>query len=163
MECEHLLIDLGAGNPDEGEIQEPGYILQDIKPHKNIQLVCDIEELDKHLKPGQCKKFRMSHVLEHFPTDKVVPLLKMLHTLLEKDGQIEVHVPNFKWHASLLLLEQDEDAIKYAFGGQKDEYDFHKTAFTQHVLFKKLNEAGFSIVDFKIDQSIHVLAKKDES
>lgn len=161
MQGEHLMIDLGSGNPEEGENQPYGYILQDIRPHKGIQLVCDIEELNKYIKSGQCKKLRMSHVLEHFPTAKVVPLLKMLSTLLEKDGELEIHVPNFRWHASLLLQDQDEEAVTYAFGGQRDEFDFHKTAFTPALIYKALTESGFSIVNIAVEKSIHVLAKKD--
>lgn len=161
LKGKHLVIDLGSGNPDEGEIQPEGYILQDVKAHKGIQLVCDIEDLGKHIKPGQCKKLRMSHVLEHFPTAKTVPLLKMLHALLEEDGELEVHVPNFRWHASLLLQDQDEDAVKYAFGGQRDEHDFHKTAFTPALIYKALTEAGFKISDVVVEKSIHVLAKKN--
>lgn len=163
MEGEHLLIDLGAGDPSKGEIpaQDPNYILQDIQPLPGIQLVCDIEELDKHLKPGQCKRMRMSHVLEHFPTSKIVPILKMLHSLLEEGGELEIHVPNFKWHCSLVLQDKDEEAVTYAFGGQNDEYDFHKTAFTPYLLAKALVEAGYKVDDVIIEQSIHVIAKKN--
>jgi predicted SAM-dependent methyltransferase len=162
MNGEHLLIDLGAGSKEDGEIptSNPDYILQDIQPLPGIGLVCDIEDLDKHLRPGQVKEFRMSHVLEHFPTAKVVPILKMLYGLLEDKGKLELHVPNLKWHASLLLLDQDEQAMTYMFGGQKDEYDFHKTGYTAVIAYKALTDAGFRIDDVLVEQSIHVIASK---
>ena len=161
MKGKHLMLDLGSGNPDEGEIQPEGYILQDVKPHKNIQLVCDIEDLDRHIKLNQCKKIRISHVLEHFQRVKIVPLLKMIRTLLENEGEIEIHVPNLKWHASLLLQDRDEEAERYAFGGQMDEYDFHKTGFTAVIIYKALTEAGFKIKDITVENSIHVIAIKN--
>jgi predicted SAM-dependent methyltransferase len=157
---EHLLLDLASGNPDEGELQPVGYILQDIEPHKGITLVCDLEELDKHIKPSQCKRIRISHALEHFPTAHVPILLKMFHTLLESDGNLEVHVPNFLWHAELLSEGRDEEAVTYAFGGQRDIYDQHKTAFTPKILRSRLQEAGFKIIWEEIEHSIHILAVK---
>lgn len=161
MKGQHLKIDLGSGNPEEGEIQPEGYILQDIQSHKNISLVCDILDLDKHLEKGQCQKIRASHVLEHFPTDQIVPILKVWHSLLEDKGELEIHVPNLRWHTALFLQDRDEEAITYMFGGQRDEYDFHKTGFTPHVLMKKLNEAGFKITECIAENSIHVKAIKE--
>lgn len=154
----HLKIDLGSGNPDQGEIQPEGYILQDIEPHKGIELVCDIEELDKFIQPGQCKKIRASHVLEHFPTSHIPKIFKMIYSLLEEGGEFEVHVPNFKWHCALILEDKDEEAVNYAYGGQLDKFDFHKTAYTPNILLKRLKEAGFKVVQFEIEHSLHVLA-----
>jgi predicted SAM-dependent methyltransferase len=160
MDGEHLLLDLASGNPSEGEIQPQGYILQDIEPHKGIDLVCDLEELDKHIKQGQCKRIRMSHALEHFPTSHVPVILNMIHGLLEKDGEFEAHCPNLKWHCALILEDRDEEAVNYAFGGQRDKYDFHKTGFTPSILIRRLTEAGFKIVDLNIEHSIHILCIK---
>lgn len=155
---EHLKIDLGSGNPEEGENQPKGFILQDIQPHKNITLVCDILDLDKHIKKGQCQHIRLSHVLEHFTRKEVVFILKMVYELLEDGGVIEVHVPNLKWHMQLLQENKDEEAVNYCFGSQKDEYDQHKTGFTPNILFIRLTEAGFTIDTINIEHSIHVLA-----
>jgi predicted SAM-dependent methyltransferase len=160
MEGEHLLLDLGSGNPLEGEIQPEGYIHQDIQKFKGIDLVCDIEDLRQHIKPGTCKKIRASHICEHFPTAKIVPLFIMLYEFLEKDGELEVHVPNFKWHGALLLQDMDEEAVTYAYGSQKDKYDFHKTAFTPNIICRRLIEAGFKVKEINIEQSIHVKAIK---
>ena len=156
----HLKLDLGSGNPDEGEFQEEGFILQDIQPHKNITLVCDILDLEKHIKPEQCHHIRMSHVLEHFSTKQIPHILSMIYKLLEPGGFIEIHVPNFQWHADLLQFNRDEEAILYCFGGQKDEFDFHKTAFSRKILESRLIEAGFTIIKIEEEHSLHVIAKK---
>lgn len=160
MKGEHLLLDLGSGNPAEGENQPEGYLLQDIEPHKGIDLVCDIEELDKYIKEGQCQKIRASHVLEHFPTDHIPKIFKMIHTLLEKDGVLEIHVPNFRWHCALICEDRDEEAVHYAYGGQLDSYDFHKTAFTPRILIQRLTDAGFKIERLEVEHSLHCLAVK---
>jgi predicted SAM-dependent methyltransferase len=160
MDGEHLKIDLGSGNPEEGEIQPEGFILQDIAPHKGITLVCDILALVNHIKPGQCSHIRASHVLEHFSTKTIPTLFKMIHTLLESEGIFEIHSPNFKWHGALLLEDRDEEAVNYAYGSQKDEFDYHKTAFTSGILYKRLTEAGFQLVGITIEHSLHAIAKK---
>lgn len=162
IDGEHLKIDLGAGTSTDGEFQAAGYLLQDIQPLPGIGLVCNIEELDKYIREGQCNTIRLSHVLEHFPTAKIPILLKMFHALLEEGGELEVHVPNFRWHASLLLFDQEKEAINYAFGGQKDEFDFHKTGFTPLILYNALVEAGFTVdkAKFAIEASIHAIGTK---
>lgn len=161
MNGEHIKLDLGSGNPEEGEIQPAGYVLQDAVAHKNISLVCRIEDLDKHVKKGQCQKIRASHVIEHFPTNEIVPMLRVWHSLLEDNGELEIHTPNLRWHAALFLDDRDEEAINYMFGGQRDDLDFHKTGFTPRVLMIRLNEAGFKIVDCVAENSIHINAVKE--
>lgn len=161
LEGEHVLLDLCSGNPEEGEIQPEGYVLHDIEPFKGISLVCDLEQLDTHVKQGQCKGIRCSHCLEHFPTSHLPTIFTMIYSLIEDGGYFEVHVPNFLWHAQLLTEGRDEEAVNYCFGGQRDQYDFHKTAFTPAILRKHLTEAGFTIVNMVSEHSIHALAQKN--
>lgn len=156
----HIKLDLGSGNPEEGELQPKGFLLQDIEPHKGIDLVCDIEELDKYVEKGQCAHIRISHVLEHFETHKVPVLIKMFHTLLEEGGELEIHVPNLRWHMQLIAEGKDEEAVNYMFGGQKDKYDLHKTGFTVNILRKLLLNAGFSVKEAGEEGSIHIYATK---
>lgn len=157
---EHLKLDLGSGNEEEGEFHPKGFILQDIQPHKGIDLVCDILDLEKYIKKGQCKYIRACHILEHFSTNQILNILSILYRLLEKGGILEVHVPNFRWHAQLLDFNRDEEAVKYCFGGQKDQYDFHKTGFTPNILVLRLTEAGFTVEHLEEEYSLHVIAMK---
>jgi predicted SAM-dependent methyltransferase len=155
-----MLIDLGAGNPDEGERQTPGFVLQDIQPHKGIDLVCDIKNIEQYVNQGQCRVVKMSHILEHFGTKEVIDVIKMIHSLLEKDGEFIIFVPNFKWHGQLLSTGNDEMAVLYAFGGQLDQYDYHKTGFTPKVLRKYLEENGFKVISLLEGSSIECHAIK---
>lgn len=157
----HMRLDIGSGNPDDGEIQAEGFVLNDIEPHKNIDLVCDIRELDKFVPKGYCSEIRASHVLEHFTTKEVKEVLKLIYTLLEPNGKFNIIVPNFRWHVELALSGNDEMAIKYAFGGQKDKYDLHKTAFTTKILAKYLTENGFKVIKMENLTSIVCLAQRN--
>jgi len=157
---EHMLLDIGSGTPEDGEFQPEGYVLNDIEAHPGIDLVCDIRELDKHVKRGQCRVIRASHVLEHFGTQEVDQVLKMLYGLIERDGMIHIFVPNFVWHAQLIFEGRDQDAVTYAFGGQKDEWDYHKTGFTPNILGKKLKKAGFQDITICIASSLEARARK---
>lgn len=141
----NLKIDLGAGNPNQGEVQAVGYLLQDVEAHSGIDLVCDIRDLNKYLAPESCAVIRASHVLEHFGRTELANVLTMLFNLLRVGGELEIIVPNFRFHAQLLLQGDEETAERYAFGGQLDEWDYHKVGITPKILTKYLDTVGFGI------------------
>ncbi len=160
-----ILLDIGTGNPQEGERQAYAeYVLQDVDGSiPGIDLVCDIKDLASFIQSKQCRRIRASHILEHFGTHEVAGVLKMLHGLLEDDGELEIIVPNFKWHAGLVFKGEDALAVYYAFGGQKDPWDFHKTGFTPSLLKARLSEAGFQIVQFVEQSSITAVSRKSHA
>lgn len=155
-----IKIDIGSGDPRTAEVQFEGFLHQDIEPYEGINLVCDIRDLDKYIGEGECEIIRACHVIEHFEHKEITPLFKMFHRLLKKDGLFGVIVPNFLYHAGLAALGEETQAIIYAFGEQKDAYDFHKTAFTPKILRAKLQEAGFSIEEFTESASLGAVGKK---
>lgn len=170
-----MKLDIGAGNPAEGENQAGNdYVLQDISAHTGIDIVCDIRDLDKELAwkfrdtpdgpmSDVCSEIRASHVLEHFhSTELISHILPMLKRCLQKDGILNIIVPNFEYHSELLRAGQDELAVLYAYGGGLDEFDHHYTGWTPRLAVKWITEAGFEIVDFKVDTCVHVKAKKNE-
>lgn len=155
-------IDLGSGNPAEGEAQASttDFILQDIDPHPGISLVCDIRDLDTYVSMNSLSHCRLSHVLEHFGTKEVPTILTMLNKLIIPKGILEIHVPNFEWHMSLLNEGLQEEAVTYAFGGQLDEWDYHRTAFTPLILTKRVEEAGYTVDQLVPGTSISLIAHK---
>lgn len=153
--CEkHMKLDLGSGDPDQGENQPDEFVLNDISPHKNIDLVCDIRDILKYVPEGYCSIVRMSHVLEHFTIKERIKILNDIHKILENNGELIIIVPNFKWHAELVTTGNDKMAVLYAFGGQLDEYDLHKTGYTVKILRKRLEENGFKIISIDDNTSI---------
>lgn len=140
-----MKLDLGSGNPKEGEVQPDGYVLCDVTPHENIDLVCDIRDLDNFVDNSSCSVIRASHVLEHFTRKELSDILDMIHRLLERDGVFEIEVPNYVYFTQLLLEGKDELSIVHTYGGQLDEYDIHKNGFTVKTLSKTLREHGFIV------------------
>jgi len=155
-----MKLDVCSGNPDEGEVQADGFIKHDVFPFKGIDIVCDLRELDTKLEAKSVEYLRASHCLEHFTVNEGKKIFKMFSKLLVDSGTLEVIVPNFKWHSQLCLQGDDEKAIYYCFGGQLDEYDLHKTAFTPNILRKRVEEAGFAILELKDESSITLKAIK---
>jgi predicted SAM-dependent methyltransferase len=155
-----MRLDLGSGNPADGESQPEGYVLNDVEPHPGIDIVCNIKDIHKVIPKGYCSEVRMSHVLEHFTIKEVKEIFKMIHDLLEPNGKFTIIVPNFRWHAELVATGNDEMAVHYAFGGQLDEYDIHKTAFTPKILEKYLIENDFKVLSMGNLTSIECTAEK---
>lgn len=159
-----MKLDIGAGNPAEGENQAGnGYVLQDVEPHEGIQIVCDIRDLDKHIEDNYVGIIRASHVLEHFHSKELTShILPMLYKILMPGGFLEIIVPNFYWHCTLVMAQHDEKAVYYAYGGGLDKYDHHLTGWTPTLATKWLTEAGFEIVDIYSADCIHIKAKKND-
>lgn len=155
-----MRLDIGAGNPDQGEVQPNGFVLNDVEKHPNIDLVCNIKDLLEFIPEGYCSEVRASHILEHFGTNEVVEVVKIIYKLLEKGGRLTIFVPNFLWHMQLLLEDHEKEAIHYAFGGQLDQYDYHKTAFTPKILKETLERNGFTVETMIGSTSISCVALK---
>jgi hypothetical protein len=157
-----MKIDIGAGNPAEGENQAGAdYLLQDVDAHEGIDIVCDIRDLKETIKDNLCSEIRASHVLEHFHSkelnEKILPMLK---NCLQKDGILNIIVPNFEWHCDLVKQGHDEKAVYFAFGRGNDFYDLHFTGWTPRLAVKWLTDAGFEIDDIYVDTCVHVKVKK---
>jgi len=157
----HMKLDIGSGNPSQGEVQPEGYVLNDIEHHANIDLVCDIKNLAQYIPKEFCSEVRASHILEHFGTKETVEVMKMIYRILEHGGEFEIFVPNFKWHAMLMATGNDEMGVHYAFGGQLDEYDYHKTGFSPKILYNRLTEAGFVNIKVEDGSSLHATCLKE--
>ena len=156
-----IKIELGAGNPAEGESRTDGWLYQDIDGSiPGIDIVCNILDIDKHVLPNSVDEYKISHVLEHFTKIDVPRVLKKLFKTLKTDGKLTIIVPNFRWHAELCLNGNEEQAIYYCFGGQKDEWDLHKTGFTRNILKNVVQDAGFALVSCDDESSITCVATK---
>lgn len=146
-----MMLDIGAGNIDEGEHQPDGFVRQDFEEYKNIDLVCDIRDLLDFVKPGQCKIVRASHVLEHFGHGEVDSIYKMINTMLKSGGIFHITLPNLEYQSwSIIKSTNRKDAYKTMvamYGGQKDRLDYHKMGYTPSILREVLKRNGFIVDD----------------
>lgn len=140
--------------------QLEGFKHHDILPLAGIDYVCDLFSIGDFVKAESCDEIHFTHALEHFPTKQTPFVLDLIRGLLKQGGRLYIEVPNFAWHASLINDGRERDAVKYAFGGQLDEYDFHKTGFTPTILKEELEDAGFINVDIKDGSSLEAHCTK---
>jgi len=151
-------LELGAGNfknPDSG------WHYQDIQKLPGIDIVCDMLDIDNCVEEESVKYLKAVHCIEHIPTNKVGELFGKLFKIMAKGGRIMIKVPNLQWHAQLLGEGRDEEAVLYCFGGQLDEFDFHKTGYTPKILKRYMEQAGFSAVSIDVKTEITASAYKE--
>lgn len=147
---------VGAGNR-----RIEGFIHHDIQALKGIEVVCDFYDLPDKIPFGSCQEIHMTHVLEHFPMEETHAVLITLWTLLDEGGKLYIEVPNFKWHAQMILENPlNRTIVEYAFGGQLNQWDFHYNGFTPEILADDLKNAGFRIDSLAPNSSIEVWASK---
>jgi len=137
----------------------------DIQDLPGIEVVCDFWELPKVYSQinllGKLEEIQMTHVLEHFPMKKVPDVLAILYDLLKKGGKVYIEVPNFYWHAYEILQDPyNRQIIEYAYGGQRNEFDYHYNGFTPNILHEDLETAGFKILLLVPNSSIECTAVK---
>ncbi len=136
-----------------GDRRIAGYKSHDVRPLDGLDYVCDFYDIPKTI-DEKFDEVQLTHALEHFPTKETQKVLGIMADLLESGGKIYLEVPNFAWHAQLVSEGKDRDAVYYCFGGQLDEYDFHKTGFTEFILTEELEKAGFEKIQVQNASSL---------
>ncbi|MFQ5469338.1 MAG: sulfotransferase domain-containing protein [Gammaproteobacteria bacterium] len=91
-----------------------------------------------------------SHVLEHFDyARELIDVLKEWRRALKPGGKLYISVPDLDKLAYMFLQKDKLDfgqrfhVMRMIFGGQLDDYDFHKVGFNDEILGMYLREAGF--------------------
>lgn len=140
--------------------QLEGYKHHDVLNLVGIDYVCELFDIGKFVESESCEEIHFTHALEHFPRADTQNVLELIRSLLIPGGRVYLEVPNFAWHAKLVMEGKDKDAEYYAFGGQLDEWDFHKRGFTPRLLEEELQLAGFSHGEILNDSTMCVWATK---
>jgi predicted SAM-dependent methyltransferase len=144
-----LRLNLGSG-----ETPIPGFVNVDaLEQAPGVDVVADISER-LPFDDGAADLVYASHLLEHFPTDAVPGLLAEWRRVLRPGGTLLVAVPDLEAVASIIVERRPGwftpphgPWLGVIYGGQKDEYDFHKTGFTAAWLAHLLREAGFGEIE----------------
>jgi len=97
--------------------------------------VKDCSNLDGFIKLNQ-NQFDLviiSHVLEHFPKNEIIPTLKKIKSIMKKRGVVLVMAPNAQSNTNCYWAYEDFT---------------HTTLFTSGSLYYVLKMAGFSSIEF---------------
>src|SRR3954463_12358756 len=142
-----LRLNLGSGTTPI-----PGFVNVDaLEDAPGVDVIADIGAR-LPFDDGAAELVYASHLLEHFPTDRVPELLREWRRVLRPGGVLLVAVPDLEAIASIMVSRAgwftppNAPWVGLIYGGQKDEYDFHKAGFTAPWLAYLLGEAGFGDV-----------------
>jgi predicted SAM-dependent methyltransferase len=130
-----------------GPIDLPGYLNVDAHPLPHVHLVSPVDRL-RSLRDQSIDLVYGCHVLEHLARRDVPGALREWHRVLKPGGVLRLSVPDFDLLLQVRAREGgDVEAIlDPLFGSQADEYDFHRSTYTEASLTRLLKEAGFTEV-----------------
>jgi ubiquinone/menaquinone biosynthesis C-methylase UbiE len=87
------------------------------------------------------------HMIEHLPRDALRPMLTEWHRVLQPDGRLVVELPAFDGVVAEYLdtenPEYTETLLRYVFGSQRFDSDYHYWGWNEKRLARLLNECGF--------------------
>ena len=142
-----MRINLGSG-----ERPLDGWVNVDVLPDApGVDVVADITET-LPFDSGSAELVYASHLLEHVATEEVPRVLAEWRRVLRPGGTLLVAVPDLEAIARMLVERPGWFTPPHApwigaiYGGQKDDWDFHKTGFTAPWLAYCLDQAGFGDV-----------------
>ena len=139
-------------NVGSGDHPLPGFVNVDALPDaRGVDVVADISQR-LPFDDGAAEMLYASHLLEHFAYDDVPRLLADWRRVLRDGGVLLIAVPDLDVIARMLVERRGwftpphNPWLGAIYGGQKDQWDFHKTGFTDVWLAHLLVEAGFGAV-----------------
>ncbi len=151
------MLKLNLGCADR---QIDGFINIDIDPKVKPQMVMDVSRLSFVYK-GNVDLIYASHVLEHFGRHKYKSVLKEWYDSLTPGGILRLAVPDFaKVACGYADGTYDLDKLYgFLYGGQRNEFDYHRIAFDFITLKQVLIDTGFTNVvryDWRKTEHAHV-------
>jgi hypothetical protein len=142
-----------------GERLKPGFMTHDVQDLPSIDIKCELWDLPKYVTSSSFDEIHFTHALEHFPMKDSIRVLRLLWSLLEDGGKLYIEVPNYKWHAEMILEDPfNRQIVEYSFGGQLNEWDYHYNGYTPEILDEDLVDAGFIVNELKPNSSIECWA-----
>jgi predicted SAM-dependent methyltransferase len=144
------VVDLGCGTD---KLRMPGgkVIGVDIRDLEGVDYRCDLHRLP--FASGEFDIAFSSHVLEHFPRNEAIEVLKEWTRIIKPTGEIRLKLPNLQWALDHLHEpERSKHAMNVIYGEQAYPEDFHKNGFTPESLSKLLDEVGFKKQEVRTEQ-----------
>lgn len=132
-----------------GDRRLKGFINVDSLQTVATDIVSDISKLHE-FEAGSVTSIYACHVCEHFAHDEIPPLFNRWFELLKPGGHLRISVPDIDRVVKIYIQNWDHFQtpgnapwIGLIYGGQKDQYDFHKTGFNFTWMKHLLTQAGF--------------------
>lgn len=139
---ESLKLNLGGMGEGFLDGKIPGFLTMDLR--EGADLVGDCSDLSRFA-DGTVEAVYASNILEHWPIDDTVRVLREWNRVLPVGGQLFVSVPDFDAAVKLYQKVGLTLWIKYhLWGDQKHDLNYHYVCFTFASLAKDLRDAGFS-------------------
>jgi predicted SAM-dependent methyltransferase len=133
-----LKLNLGCGKK-----KMHGFVNIDIRKEVHPDVVDDVFLL-KTVEPESVDLIYACHVLEHADRKAVDGILYNWHHALKPNGVLRVCVPDLRAACQYYLATSDLEAIHgLLYGGQRNDWDFHRVGFDEAALTEALMNAGF--------------------
>jgi methyltransferase family protein len=138
LAMEPLRLNLGCGH-----IPIDDFVNVDGRPLPGVDLVAEVGKLP--FERGSVDQIHSSHLLEHFPPQRLKELLPYWFDLLRPRGQFTAIVPDAEAMIRNFATGDIpwDDLKEVTFGGQEYSGDFHFTMFSQADLIRLLEATGF--------------------
>jgi hypothetical protein len=139
-------LELGAGYRPT-----PGYVHNDLNSGPDIEIVCDARDIVEHVGEKECEEVRATHLLEHFSHRETVNVLRSWKKLLQPGGMLYLEVPHIFGHVAALSRGEitEDEFVVYVYGEQDFEGNAHFAGFSSETLYRKLDVAGYTLIDVK--------------
>ena len=127
----------------------PGYVHVDITPHKHVDIVCNLLDIDKHVPPSSVDEIYACHCAEHVSRHEITKLFKVFYKVLKPNGVLRLSVPDIEQSIKMYMNGTPLFPTLYGqfWGGQKDDYDYHTCGFDMKTMRTFLQVAGFDNVE----------------
>jgi predicted SAM-dependent methyltransferase len=139
---EPLRLHIGGVEP------KAGWKILNAVPGPHVDFVGDVALL-RSFADASVAEIYASHVIEHVSyAAELVPMLDDMLRVLVPGGRLMVSVPDLAvltrlYASGKLDLDQRFTLMRIIFGGQVDQFDFHKAGFDKELLARFLTKVGF--------------------
>ncbi len=131
-----------------GKERRDGWVIFNAEKGKHVDVIGNCIDL-KAFADESCSDVYCSHVLEHLShVGELHQALSEFYRVLMPGGVLRVSVPDLRVLFSLFLdprcpLEGRANLLRYIYGGQIDNFDYHKCGFDLDILCANLMVVGF--------------------
>jgi len=135
-----------------GDRYVPDWVNVDLSRKSTADLIEDVRKLNS-FPSNSVDSIYACHLLEHFSHSEAEQILSNWNRVLKPGGELRISVPDldkiiqiYKKNWEHFQFPGNSPWIGLVYGGQKDQFDFHKTGFNRNWLTFLLERNGFDNV-----------------